>query len=127
MIRVESKLGHDLSVPLRPEMGNKSPVLVIPMATPQGPGVVETDKLDSVTIARLTYHYGRRARDGKNENTAEVDSDGRPRFLEIGLLKFTDTDGNPLGQKPEPDAKAPTVRSSAAIEPPKKKPGRRAA
>lgn len=89
MIRIESTMSHAVSVPLRPEQGNKSPMLVIPACVAGVPGVVELAELDAVTIARLKWHYERRPNDGNAKNTAEVDENGEGRFKEIGLLKIT--------------------------------------
>jgi hypothetical protein len=93
MIKIESTMLHALSVPLRPEQGNKSPMLTIPPAVGGVPGVIEVPELDAVTIARLKWHYERRPNDGNAKNTAEVDENGEPRFKEIGLLRITITDG----------------------------------
>lgn len=106
MIKVTSKLAHALSVPLRPELGINSPIVTIPAATPAGPGTLETDQLDAVTIARLTHIYGRRPNDGDTENASENDGTGHSRYLEIGLLTFTKLDGSPLGKKPEDEGKS---------------------
>lgn len=92
MIRIESTMLHAVSVPLRPEQGNKSPMLVIPASVGGVPGVVEVPELDAVTIARLKWHYERRPNDGNAKNTAEVDENGENRFKEIGLLRITITD-----------------------------------
>jgi len=93
MIRIESTMLHALSVPLRPEQGNKSEMLHIPASVGGKPGVLELDQLDAVTIARLTWHYGRRPNDGNAKNTAETDENGEYRFKDIGLLKITITNG----------------------------------
>lgn len=106
MIKVTSLLQHDLAVPLRPDIGNKSPIVVLKGATAQGPGITETDRLDAVTIARLTHAYGKRPTDGNVENAQELDGEGNPRFLEIGLLTFTQLDGSPLGEKPKDEQKS---------------------
>lgn len=89
MIRLESNLLHDLAVPLKPEAGNRSPMLKIPAASAAGPGVVEIESIDSVVLSRLRWHYVRRPNDGNTKNTAEFDKNGEPRFHEIGLLKIS--------------------------------------
>jgi hypothetical protein len=107
MIRIESTMLHAVSVPLRPEQGNKSPMLVIPASKGGEPGVVELAELDAVTIARLKWHYERRPNDGNAKNTNEVDENGEPRFKEIGLLRIIITDGTaPAPKKMVSDAGA---------------------
>ena len=105
MIKVTSRLQHALNVPLRPDLGTNSPIITIPPANAAGPGEIETDRLDSVTIARLTHAYGRRPTDGDVENASENDGKGHSRYLEIGLLSFTQLDGKELGVKPEESKK----------------------
>lgn len=126
MIRIESTMLHAVAVPLRPEQGNKSPMITIPPMVAGVPGVLELPELDAVTIARLTWHYSRRPNDGNAKNTNEVDENGEPRFKEIGLLKITLMGGPGPSKKQvavsddaEPVAPLRGQRTSADIGPAK--------
>jgi len=125
-IRIESMMLHAVAVPLRPEQGNKSPMITIPAMVDGKPGVLELPELDAVTIARLTWHYCRRPNDGNAKNTAEVDENGEPRFKDIGLLTITITDGvTPPKKSVQADDPAPVApvrgqQTTSDIGPPKK-------
>jgi hypothetical protein len=126
MIRITSTMLHAVAVPLRPEQGNKSPMLTIPPCVNGVPGVIEIAELDAVTIARLRWHYERRPNDGNAKNTAEVDENGEYRFKDIGLLKITITDGAPskksaaVADDPAPVAPLHGQQTTSNIGPPKR-------
>lgn len=124
MIRIESTMLHAVAVPLRPEQGNKSPMLVIPAAVGGKPGVLEIAELDAVTIARLKWHYDRRPTDGNAKNQSEVDENGESRFKEIGLLKITVLDGSPTRARVRADENVEAAplhgQSTQGLEPPRK-------
>jgi hypothetical protein len=88
-VRIENKMLHALDVSI-PGPGKSTLGSVrIPKATPKdGPGVLETDKLDQLTLNRLRYHYEWRPTDPKNfgKKKHELSSD---QIAEIGLLKIT--------------------------------------
>jgi hypothetical protein len=100
MIRIESKLLHALDVPIPGPGRSVLGYLRIPPASEKtefGLGVVETDKLDNVTLARLQYHYEWRPSDGKlrGKTRKEVEAVSG-QIIEIGLLKITDApEGKP--------------------------------
>lgn len=88
MLKIISKMEHDLAVPLPMAPGQRRPrTLLIKGATPvvhatktepgtpSKLGVTYVDSIDAVTLARLTYHYSSR-------------TDGNGGVINIGLLQF---------------------------------------
>jgi hypothetical protein len=116
MIRITNTSLCNLSIPLQPEKGNRSKMLTIPAASPQGAGVAEIEAIDAITLARLRWHYDRRPFDGNASNKSETDENGNPRFLEIGILKF-ELDG---AEPQEPKKTESSTRASSDIEPPRR-------
>jgi len=91
MIRLESKMDHALEIPIPGPGKSTLGFLTLPAKSKDGPGVLDTDKLDQVTLARLQYHYDWRPSDGKNRGKRrnELPADG---VIDVGLIRIRDLD-----------------------------------
>ncbi len=101
-VRIESNLRHGLDVGIRGPGNSILGYERIPAATADGAGVLETDKLDAITLRRLRWHYEWRPTDPKN--AAMKKEDLQPsQIQEIGLLQITvmPAGTKPKGTKPE--------------------------
>lgn len=101
-IRLESYMQHGLSVPLPGPGKSIRGYVKVPPCKGEEPGVVETDQLDAVTLARLRYHYDWRPTDpkliGKKRSELTVE-----QVVDVGLMRITIVrdDERPQGAKPK--------------------------
>lgn len=91
-VRIESKLGHAIDIPIPgPGKSYRGYVRIPGVAKDGTPGVVETDQLDSITLNRLRWHYGWRPTDsklaGKPRHELQPDQMASIDLLKITILK----------------------------------------
>lgn len=110
MIRITSTMPFALSVPFLAPRGVEPEFFEIPAAVAGEPGVVELTELDSITIARLRWHYDWRPTDIKNKDKPK--SQLHPSDIaEIGLMTIEILDGTPSA------ARAPKKKKGAKRKP----------